>query len=144
LRFYLLELHEKVGDLTKKKAGAEDGRIPQTYDALGVASAERWCSATAEHTIPPHQIIASAYVLSIGAGRNPGCLTSKKVPFKLAESLCQGRTRAESLREPSMYTLGLSSARRLKIPSKVLEPLTNRASSKTEAASNHLLLESHA
>jgi hypothetical protein len=31
------------------------------------------------------------YGLGIGAGRNPGCLTSEKVPFKLAESHRQGR-----------------------------------------------------
>jgi hypothetical protein len=40
---------------------------------------------------PPPRIIASVYVLGIGAGRNPGCLTSEKVSFKLAESHCQGR-----------------------------------------------------
>ena len=37
------------------------------------------------------RIIASVYVLGIGAGRNPGCLASEKAPFKLAESHCQGR-----------------------------------------------------
>jgi hypothetical protein len=33
-------------------------------------------------------MFASAYVLGIGTGRNPGYLTSKKVHFKLAKSHC--------------------------------------------------------
>jgi hypothetical protein len=40
---------------------------------------------------PPPRIIASVYGLGISAGRNPGCLASEEVPFKLAESHCQGR-----------------------------------------------------
>jgi hypothetical protein len=31
--------------------------------------------------IPPG-LIASGYVLSLGAGRNPGCLASETIPFK--------------------------------------------------------------
>ena len=42
-------------------------------------------------TPPPPRILASVNVLGIGAGRNPGCLTSEKVPFKLAKNHCQGR-----------------------------------------------------
>jgi hypothetical protein len=52
---------------------------------------------------PPPRIIASVYVLGIGAGTNPGCLGSEKVPFKLAVATA----RAESLLESFTCTLGL-------------------------------------
>jgi hypothetical protein len=39
-------------------------------------------------TLPPPRIIGGVNVLGVGAGSNPGCLTSEKVPFKLAKNHC--------------------------------------------------------
>jgi hypothetical protein len=81
------ENHKLGTGICRYKRGFSASMIKGKLKSLGCM---RMKVAQTIGTIPP-KCFASAYVLGIGTGRNPGCLTSKEVPFELAESHCQGR-----------------------------------------------------